>query len=173
MVMSNSLFSSSVLGTSYVSQVPENHVLRPLEVTDYRKGFMDCLSNLTVTGQVSEQMFQESFEEMQRTGCYFIIVVEDLSTEKIVASGCLMVEQKFIRECGRVGHIEDIVVAKGQQGKRFGKTIVKQLQEIANVTGCYKTILDCSKENVAFYEKCGMEEKGVQMSLYAPNAAHK
>ncbi|KAJ2851118.1 Glucosamine-phosphate N-acetyltransferase-like protein [Coemansia brasiliensis] len=173
MVMSNSLFSSSVLGTSVVSQVPENHILRPLEATDYRKGFMDCLSNLTVTGQVSEQMFQESFEEMQRTGCYFIIVVEDLSTGKIVASGTLLVEQKFLRECGRVGHIEDIVVAKGQQGKRFGKTIVKQLLEVANATGCYKTILDCNEDNVAFYEKCGMEKKSVQMALYAPNAVRK
>ncbi|KAJ2481483.1 Glucosamine-phosphate N-acetyltransferase-like protein [Coemansia sp. RSA 2131] len=173
MVMSNSLFSNSVLDTSIASLVPANHVLRPLEATDFRKGFMDCLSNLTVTGQVNEQMFVESFEEMQRAGGYFVIVVEDLQTETIVASGTLVVEQKFLRGCGRVGHVEDIVVAKGQQGKRFGVTIVKQLVQIANVTGCYKTILDCDAENVAFYEKCGMQRKAVQMALYAPEAAHK
>ncbi|KAJ2829001.1 Glucosamine-phosphate N-acetyltransferase-like protein [Coemansia erecta] len=171
--MSNSLFDSSVLGTSVQALVPANHIMRPLELTDFRKGYMDCLSNLTVTGEVSEQMFAESFEEMQRAGCYFVAVVEDLHTEKIVASGTLMVEQKFLRGCGRVGHVEDIVVAKGQQGKRFGVTIVKQLLEIANATGCYKTILDCSADNVAFYEKCGMEQKSVQMALYAPDAAHK
>ncbi|KAJ2392913.1 Glucosamine-phosphate N-acetyltransferase-like protein, partial [Coemansia sp. RSA 2611] len=79
----------------------------------------------------------------------------------------------FLRGCGRVGHVEDIVVAKGQQGKRFGVTLVKQLLALANATGCYKTILDCDEDNVPFYEKCGMQRKSVQMALYAPDAAHK
>ena len=29
--------------------------------------------------------------------------------------------------------------------------------------GCYKVILDCSEENVPFYEKCGLTKKEVQM----------
>ncbi|KAJ2803847.1 Glucosamine-phosphate N-acetyltransferase-like protein [Coemansia guatemalensis] len=173
MVLSNSLFDSSVLGTSVASMVPDNHKIRPLELTDYHKGYLECLSNLTVVGNVTEQMFGESFEEMQRTGCYFVVVVEDLALKKVVASGTLVVEQKILRGCGRVGHIEDIVVAKGQQGKRFGFTIVKQLQEIANATGCYKSILDCDAANAPFYEKCGMENKGVQMAMYAPGTASK
>ncbi|KAJ1719611.1 Glucosamine-phosphate N-acetyltransferase-like protein [Coemansia erecta] len=173
MVSSNSLFDSSLMGTSVMSMVPENHVMRPLELTDYRKGYMECLSNLTIVGDVSEQMFGESFEDMQRSGNYLVIVIEDLSTQKIVASGSLIVEQKFLRNCGRVGHIEDIVVAKGQQGKRFGFTIIKQLLELANVAGCYKSILDCSLDNAPFYEKCGLENKGVQMAVYAPNVSLK
>ncbi|KAJ2162078.1 Glucosamine-phosphate N-acetyltransferase-like protein [Coemansia sp. RSA 552] len=170
MVMRNALFdASSALGAR--QPVPANHVLRPLELTDYRKGYMDCLANLTVVGDVSEQDFAESFEEMQRAQSYFIIVVEDLEVERIVATGTLLVEQKMIRGCGRVGHIEDIVVAKGQQGKRFGLTIVKQLLEIAQTTNCYKTILDCDAENVKFYEKCGLVNKGVQMAVYTPASA--
>ncbi|KAJ2481962.1 Glucosamine-phosphate N-acetyltransferase-like protein [Coemansia sp. RSA 2320] len=147
--------------------------MRSLELTDYRKGYIECLANLTVVGEVSEQMFAESFEDMQRAGCYFIVVIEDLEVAKIVATATLVVEQKFIRNCGRVGHIEDVVVAKGQQGKRFGFTLIKQLQELAAVTGCYKSILDCSLDNVPFYEKCGLENKGIQMAAYAPGAAHK
>ncbi|KAJ2520492.1 Glucosamine-phosphate N-acetyltransferase-like protein [Coemansia sp. RSA 2049] len=173
MVSSNALFENAILGTSVRSQIPENHVLRALELTDFNKGYMDCLANLTITGDVTSQMFAESFEEMQRAGCYFVIVIEDLKSSTIVASGTLVVEQKFLRNCGRVGHIEDIVVAKGQQGKRFGFTVIKQLLEIATATGCYKSILDCSQENVSFYEKCGLENKGIQMAVYAPGAAKK
>lgn len=29
--------------------------------------------------------------------------------------------------------------------------------------GCYKVILDCSEDNVPFYEKCGLTRKEVQM----------
>ncbi|KAI7826370.1 acyl-CoA N-acyltransferase [Kickxella alabastrina] len=154
--------------------IPANYIMRPLELTDFRKGYMECLSNLTIVGDVTEDMFSDNFEEMQRAGGYFIIVIEDLLAERIVASGSLVVEQKFLRNCGRVGHIEDIVVAKGQQGKRFGFTVIKQLLELANATGCYKAILDCDADNVAFYEKCGLVNKGnVQMAVYAPDAAHK
>ncbi|KAJ1883037.1 Glucosamine-phosphate N-acetyltransferase-like protein [Coemansia sp. RSA 1722] len=173
MVSSNALFDSSILGSSVSSMVPEGHILRPLELTDYRKGFADCLANLTIVGDVTEQMFGETFEDMQRTGNYLIVVIEDLASQKIVASGSLIIEQKFLRGCGRVGHIEDIVVAKGQQGKRFGFTIIKQLLELADATGCYKSILDCSPDNVLFYEKCGLENKGIQMAVYAPGTAQK
>ncbi|KAJ2020514.1 Glucosamine-phosphate N-acetyltransferase-like protein [Coemansia sp. RSA 455] len=173
MVSSNSLFDGTLLGASAQSSMPPNHIIRPLELTDFRKGYIECLANLTVVGDVTEQMFAESFEDMQRAGCYFVIVIEDLELTKIVATGTLVVEQKFIRMCGRVGHIEDIVVAKGQQGKRFGFTIINQLKELATATGCYKSILDCSPDNVPFYEKCGLEKKGIQMAAYVPGAAHK
>lgn len=35
--------------------------------------------------------------------------------------------------------------------------------EHANARGCYKVILDCSEDNIAFYQKCGLERKEVQM----------
>ncbi|KAJ1731705.1 Glucosamine-phosphate N-acetyltransferase-like protein [Coemansia biformis] len=169
MVHSNSLFSCAVLGAAAQSAVPDGYELRPLELTDFRKGYIDCLANLTVVGDVTEQLFAESFEEMQRAGGYFVVVIEDLASQRIVATGTLVVEQKFLRMCGRVGHIEDIVVAEGQEGKRFGKTIVTRLLHIAETLGCYKSILDCAEDNVPFYEKCGLTRKAVQMALYAPN----
>ena len=35
-----------------------------------------------------------------------------------------------------------------------------------NHVKCYKTILDCSAENVQFYEKCGFGAKEIQMAKY-------
>ncbi|KAJ2816774.1 Glucosamine-phosphate N-acetyltransferase-like protein, partial [Coemansia sp. 'formosensis'] len=83
MVSSNSLFDSSLLGASAQSSMPPNHIIRPLELTDYRKSYIECLANLTVVGDVTEQMFADSFEDMQRAGCYFVVVIEDLESTKI------------------------------------------------------------------------------------------
>jgi glucosamine-phosphate N-acetyltransferase len=37
-----------------------------------------------------------------------------------------------------VGHIEDIAVAKDQQGKKLGLRIIHTLDAIAETVGCYK-----------------------------------
>jgi glucosamine-phosphate N-acetyltransferase len=87
-----------------------------------------------------------------------------------VAVGSIIVERKFLRNAGLVGHIEDIAVSKSMQGRKLGLKIINSLEEIGRGQGLYKIILDCSKDNIrmsflttsdavliltAFYEKCG------------------
>lgn len=48
-----------------------------------------------------------------------------------------------IHKCGRVGHIEDIAVAKDQQGKKLGLYIIQALDFIGEKVGCYK-VCPCS-----------------------------
>jgi len=43
-----------------------------------------------------------TFNKMKNAGTYYIIVVEDLTVPRIVASGSLILENKFIHSCGRV-----------------------------------------------------------------------
>lgn len=71
-----------------------------------------------------------------------------------------------LRNLGVVGHIEDITVAKDQQGKKLGLRIIQALDNIAEKVGCYKAILDCSEKNQGFYEKCGYKLAGLQMVGY-------
>ena len=59
-------------------------------------------------------------------------------TDKIVGTGTLVVERKFIHDLGIVGHIEDIAVSKDQQGKKLGLRIINALDYIAAEVGCYK-----------------------------------
>ncbi|KAG8892994.1 hypothetical protein FRC00_011229 [Tulasnella sp. 408] len=66
-------------------------------------------------------------------------------------------ERKFIRDLSLVGHIEDISVDKGVQGKRLGFRVVTALAEISENLGAYRTILDCHEDNVPFYVKCGFK----------------
>jgi len=94
------------------------------------------------------------------------MVIEHCSSNTIVATGTILIECKLIRDYGKVGHIEDIVVDDKFRGYGLGKEMIRILTDYSMKNGCYKTILDCSDENVGFYEKCGYERKGAQMSLY-------
>lgn len=56
---------------------------------------------------------------MKKSGLTFITVIED-ENKDIIASATLLLEYKFLHECGNVGHIEDVVVHDSQRGKRLG-----------------------------------------------------
>ncbi|EFY88142.1 glucosamine 6-phosphate N-acetyltransferase [Metarhizium acridum CQMa 102] len=71
-----------------------------------------------------------------------------------------------IHSLGAVGHIEDIAVAKDQQGKKLGLRLIQALDYVAEKVGCYKCILDCSDANEGFYVKCGFRRAGLQMAHY-------
>jgi GNAT superfamily N-acetyltransferase len=101
----------------------------------------------------------------KRNDEYFLLCITD-SANKIVGTGALIVERKFIHQLGLVGHIEDIAVAKDQQGKKLGLRIIQALDFVAEKVGCYKTILDCSEANEGFYVKCGFKRAGLEMAHY-------
>ncbi|KAG0029505.1 Glucosamine-phosphate N-acetyltransferase-like protein [Podila clonocystis] len=164
---SQTLFSPELISATVQSQLPEGYLMRPLEITDYNKGFYDCLAGLTVVGKVSETSFQETFAAMLRAETvYHIVVIEDLHESRIVATGTLIVEQKFLRGCGKAGHIEDIVVHDSQRGKKFGIRLIDQLKYIGTALGCYKLLLTCNETNEPFYEKSGFLRKDLHMAQY-------
>ena len=90
----------------------------------------------------------------------------DLDKQEIIATATLLIEMKFIRNCSKCGHIEDVVVDSTYRGLRLGLRVVEALMEAAKEAGCYKVILDCSESNAPFYEKCGLTKKEIQMVRY-------
>jgi len=137
---------------------------------------LDVLRVLTTVGDVTEASFGARLEYMRsvnaigteapaKKGTYFVLVITD-DKEKVVGTGAVIVERKFIHELGMVGHIEDIAVAKDQQGKKLGLRIIQALDHVAKEVGCYKTILDCSEANEGFYVKCGYKRAGLEMAHY-------
>ena len=78
----------------------------------------------------------DTFNHMlSRNDSYLVLVIEDVSSGRVVGSGTLMIEQKFVRKCGKVGHIEDIVVHDTCRGKQFGKMIIEKLKEMGKRLG--------------------------------------
>ena len=158
--------------------------MRPLAKTDHSRGHLSVLSVLTSAPEVSESQYAQTFDAMKAFNNYFTLVIISRSTDKIVGAGTLFIEQKFIRNLGTVGHIEDIVVDKSMQGRKLGLRILNALTGVSEAKGCYKSILNCSSDNVGkshfllsslfsglmrlsgFYQKCGYEEKEVEMVKY-------
>ncbi|KAJ1954756.1 Glucosamine-phosphate N-acetyltransferase-like protein [Dispira parvispora] len=160
------LFDSSLISTEVSAQLPAQYVLRPLCEDDFEKGVFECLSQLSVVGEVSAARFAETFRTLLAQGASYMNVIEDTERSRIVACGTLVLEQKLLRNCGKIGHIEDIVVSSTERGKRLGLHLIHQLKHLGHALGCYKVILNCKQSNVAFYEKCGLEVRDVQMVEY-------
>lgn len=81
-----------------------------------------------------------------------ILLIYSLIDGQLVAAGTIVLEHKFIRNAGIVGHIEDIVVSRELQGRKLGLRIIDALGEIGAATGCYKIILDCDQKNVGEWQ---------------------
>ena len=137
---------------------------RKLKDSDYYLGYLILLVQLTSVEQVTFQEFKRQLELINSNPNHFIFVLEQ--DDKIVASGTLLIEPKFIHSLGKVGHIEDIVVDKDYRHQKLGKKLISHLTETAFKAGCYKVILDCNENLVPFYESCGYTQKQTQMSRY-------
>ncbi|KAG2379317.1 hypothetical protein C9374_007456 [Naegleria lovaniensis] len=135
---------------------------RPIEPSDYDKGYLALLSQLTTVGDISRESFQKRLSQLD-PNTYRIVVIEDPNSHRIVAAATVFVEKKFVHECGSVGHIEDVVVDSNVRGQHLGVKVIEACKQFAQQQGCYKTILDCSEKNVKFYEKCGFVRKEIQM----------
>lgn len=157
---SKPLFSPHLISKSVLSTLPSGYTIRPLQKSDYAKGFLEVLKVLTKVGDISEEAWNGRYDYMaDREGDYFILVVldggdaptsdespsaaasaseTDENGRRIVGTGALVVERKFIHNLGLVGHIEDIAVARDQQGKKLGLRIIQALDHVAKEVGCYK-----------------------------------
>ncbi|KAG5979705.1 hypothetical protein E4U54_006889, partial [Claviceps lovelessii] len=88
------LFSPSLISRDIVSSMPQGYTIRPLEKTDYEKGFVTCLHDLTWTGDQTADEFGARYDEMDSNGAgpYYYIVIEHEG--RIVGTGAVIVEKK-------------------------------------------------------------------------------
>ncbi len=137
-------------------------IFRKLEESDYHKNYLQLLSQLTQVGNITQEEFSNILAKIQSQ----IWVFEDTTTNKIVASASIFLEQKFIHGGGIVAHLEDVVVDQSYRGAQLGKKLIANIVEKARESGAYKIIADCKPELVSFYSKNGFEKKGDQIAIY-------
>ena len=144
----------------------ENICIRPIEHGDYHKQYLQLLQMLTSIDpqQISEPEFQQFIDKLNTN--HQIWVLEELTTNKIIGTITIIIEQKIIHNFGKVCHIEDVVVDTNIRGQGLGKLLVNKALHLAQEHQCYKTILDCEQHNEGFYERIGLKKKGSQMALY-------
>jgi glucosamine-phosphate N-acetyltransferase len=137
--------------------------VRQIKEKDLFNGFLESLDSLRKASSLSPKKAKAIFKTISSDKNYKIYVAE--LDSKIVGAATIIIEQKFINEGGKVGHIEDVAVRKKYQGKGVGQEVVKALVAYAKKKGCYKTILDCSDELIPFYEKIGFKRHSNSMRI--------
>jgi glucosamine-phosphate N-acetyltransferase len=141
-----------------------NFTVREIKKSDIQRGFFETLSNLSQVGQINQDIERATklLHEIEENKLYKIFVAES-ENGQIIGSITLLVEQKFIHDGGKVGHIEDVVTREEFSGKGVGSALVQKCIDVAKDEKCYKVILDCSDVNVPFYEKAGFRKHEVSM----------
>ncbi|XP_065888582.1 glucosamine 6-phosphate N-acetyltransferase-like [Dysidea avara] len=131
---------------------------RPLEISDYQKGYIELLSQLTKVGVVTEDAFVKQFRAMKASGVHYVFVVEDMDKDLIVGNATLAVEYKMTHSTCLRGRIEDVVVHNDYRGKHLGVLLVETLTILGKELGCYKISLDCTPDMIPYYKKFGFLE---------------
>jgi len=161
------LFSPDLIPAEVKAQLGNDLHMRPLAQTDLSRSHLKVLSVLTSTPDLTQAQYVQAFNRLRSCpDTYFTLVIISRETDQIVGVGSVFLEQKFTRNLGTVGHIEDIAVDKSMQGRKLGLRIINALTGISEKMGCYKTILNCSDANIPFYQKCGFEKKENEMARY-------
>tara|TARA_B110000438_G_scaffold197571_1_gene189069 strand:- start:1118 stop:1552 length:435 start_codon:yes stop_codon:yes gene_type:complete len=135
--------------------------IREIIETDIENGFLETLDSLRKTSDLDKKIGKDILKKIISNPDHIIHVAEE--NGKIIGSTTLFIEQKFIHNGGKVGHIEDVVVSKEYEGRGIGFKLVNSLLEKARVMNCYKTILDCQDELIPFYERIGFKQESNQM----------
>ncbi len=141
---------------------PPAYEIRELVPADLGNGFVETLGNLSDTGGLTPAAARKVLRSMGRSPLYHVLVAVG-ADGRVVGATTLLVEQKFIHGGGLVGHIEDVSVREGYEGRGVGGSLVKAAAEMAERLGCYKCILECREELVGFYEKLGFRRHDVGM----------
>jgi glucosamine-phosphate N-acetyltransferase len=139
-----------------------NFFVRELDGADLDNGFYESLSNLSNVSGIDRLQALQLFNFIKSDLLHKIFVAV-LNDGNVIGSISVLIEKKFIHNCGKVAHIEDVVTRKGYEGIGIGSALVERALEFSANLGCYKVILDCSESNVAFYEKNGFKRYGVAM----------
>lgn len=154
-------------GQSYFFDLTENLILRSLKIDDYERDYLRLLEQLTTVGEdVTKEKFEEKFYKMKSClNSYFILVIEDLKTNKIVGTATLVDEQKFIRHASSRGRVEDVVVDNRYRGKKLGKLLIDFAIGLSKVLGCYQVSLECRDHVKTFYQQFGFQFEDKQNYL--------
>ena len=137
-------------------------MIRLLKDTDYND-YIELLHQLTTVGEVTQYNFIDFIDKQNQTVSNKTFVYE-IDGKAVGCITCL-IEQKLAHSYKKVMHIEDVITHENYRGRNIATELLNYTKEYAIKNNCYKVILDCNENNLAFYKKVGFTETGVQMSI--------
>jgi glucosamine-phosphate N-acetyltransferase len=145
------------------SQLHDLHI-RPLSGRDFDCGFLELLSQLSPV-DLGPGSARAIFNKRLKARVYTWVAVDQ---DRPIATASMFVEPKWIHAGGKVAHIEEVVVDSAYRNRGVGLKLIRALEREARAKGCYKMILDCPAEAVAFYERCSFRAHETAMRLDLP-----
>ena len=136
-------------------------IIGDMYAADLQAGFLETLASLAdpaLTPQEALVIFQNRLRAGHRT---YVARIE----QRVVGTGTLLVEKKFIHRGGLVAHIEDVAVHKDHQRKGIGAALVKHLTAEAKKLGCCRIVLDCGESVVPFFGRLGCRRQDVGLRI--------
>ncbi len=143
----------------------ENFIFRFINENDYNKKYFELLSYLTISPIPTVEEWKIQLNKVKSTPI-FIFVVEDKKKSIIVGSITCFMESKFIRNLGKVSHIEDIIIHPEYRTNKLGSKLLLLAIDFSKNFGCYKVILDARDDARGFYEKFGFQKRSEGMAIY-------
>lgn len=142
--------------------------IREIRESDLTQEYFDLLCQLSgtstlVTSEIAERCW------IHYGFCPDHTTLVCIHEGKIVGTASVLVERKMLHHGSKVGHIEDVVVDVNRRITGIGKELIKKCVEHCRYKRCYKAILDCSDDNIPFYESCEFfkAENCMRMNLEA------
>jgi glucosamine-phosphate N-acetyltransferase len=135
------------------------------DISNINQEYCALLRELTICPTPTDEQFAKTIDIMELNKNKIFIAIDE-TTNTIIATTSVLIEQKIIHGMQCVCHIEDVVTKQEYRGKGIAKQLLEKCVEYAKQNNCYKVILDCKDENVAIYEKCGFAKTGNQMANY-------
>ncbi len=142
----------------------EGFEVREARPADIANGLLETLGHLSDLEGITAAEGRAVLREMKRAGIYRLLVACS-KDGSVVGATTLLVERKLIHRGGRVGHVEDVAVRVGFEGKGVGRSLVEAAVEAARDQGCYKCVLDCREGLVGYYGRLGFRRHDVGMRL--------
>jgi len=132
-------------------------MIRGLELLDINDSYFKLLCQLSGEHQrgcsIPRGVAVEFWSNYEDNDYHQTFVFEH--DKKIIGTSTVLVENKLLHYGSRVGHIEDVVVDNKSRLSGVGRRLINACLDFCEEKFCYKAILDCSEDNIPFYQSCG------------------
>lgn len=121
---------------------------------------MEALSPLKC--EANSDIMKTAFRQRCAQDAHIFVAI---ASDEVVGLATVLFEQKLIHKCAIAAHVEDVAVRPDFQRKGVGKALMAAIIEEARQRRAYKVVLDCIRDNVPFYEKCGFYNNCIAMRM--------
>ena len=109
--------------------------------------------------ELNEKQYHKSLKKIKENGDIIICEYDN----KIIGTLTVLIEQKFIHNYAKYGHIEDVFVDKEYQNRGIASKLIHEGLKLCKQENCLKCKLNCFENLEDFYSKSNFIKNGICM----------